>query len=153
MRGAVTRHGFGPIWSPKARFAAWGRSTPFLHAHRENRPIFSNQECPLQPKLDWAYLVPTVPRCISRTPKGHQPCIPRWVLPASNPTCSPQILRSNFCAPSYRARPHLYCPAMAGLRSRRGGEDTIPAKEGSTDASLLIHGSRYWWGFSADGEW
>ena len=30
----------GPIWSRNARLARWGRSTPFPHAYRENRPIF-----------------------------------------------------------------------------------------------------------------
>ena len=38
---------FGPIWSRNVRLAAWGRSTPFPHAHRENRPIFQNKGFPL----------------------------------------------------------------------------------------------------------
>ena len=37
----------GPIWSRNVRLAAWGRSTPFPHAHRENRPIFQNKGFPL----------------------------------------------------------------------------------------------------------
>ena len=41
----------GPIWSRNARLARWGRSTPFPHAHRENRPIFQNKGFPLN--LSW----------------------------------------------------------------------------------------------------
>ena len=37
----------GPIWSPKACLATWGRSTPFSHAHRENQPTFQNKGFPL----------------------------------------------------------------------------------------------------------
>ena len=40
----------GPIWSRNARLARWGcaqgRSTPFPHAYRENRPIFQNKGFP-----------------------------------------------------------------------------------------------------------
>ena len=39
----------GPIWSRNARLARWGRSTPFPHAYRENRPIFQNKGFPLNP--------------------------------------------------------------------------------------------------------
>ena len=37
----------GPIWSRNARLARWGRSTPFPHAHRGNRPIFRSMGFPL----------------------------------------------------------------------------------------------------------
>ena len=50
MRGLPDDMAFcisGPIWSPKARLARWGRSNPFAHAHRENRPIFQNKSFPL----------------------------------------------------------------------------------------------------------
>ena len=40
----------GPIWSRNTRLARWGRSTPFPHAHRENRPIFQNKGFPLNPR-------------------------------------------------------------------------------------------------------
>ena len=39
----------GPIWSRNARLARWGRSTPFPHAYRENRPIFQNKGFPSNP--------------------------------------------------------------------------------------------------------
>ena len=36
----------GPIWSRNARLARWGRSTPFPHAYRENRPNFRSMGFP-----------------------------------------------------------------------------------------------------------
>ena len=39
----------GPIWSRNARLARWGRSTPFPHAYRENRPIFRSMGFPRNP--------------------------------------------------------------------------------------------------------
>ena len=39
----------GPIWSRNARLARWGRSTPFPHAYRENRPIFQSMGFPWNP--------------------------------------------------------------------------------------------------------
>ena len=51
MGGITKRHGLlriGPIWPPKACLATWGRSTPFSHAYRGNRPI--SQKTRVSPK-------------------------------------------------------------------------------------------------------
>ena len=118
----------GPIWSRNVRLAAWGRSTPFPHAHRENRPIFQNKGFPSNPSwimcrwtLQDRWAPPEHPRDTSHAFSARCLRLPIRPVPSRDAKTAQVHPHSVFVA----------CPRATPLQlgpARTGSQKTQPAR-------------------------